>query len=310
MRIGVSLSTFAADPGTANVVDRAVELGAQAAEFGVDAVWFGQLASYDAVSLAAAVGRAVPGVDVGTSVVPILGRHPLPLASAAKTAQAATGGRFVLGLGAGGAHLKEAFGVPYPPPTRHLREYLTALRPLLDGEDAPFAGETLTSRPFAPTAVAGAARVPVVVAAMGPQALRVTGELADGTLPFLAGPRALGEHIVPAITAAARAAGRPAPRVVAAVAAVVTADVEKVRATAVERMAFYEGLASYRRVLDLEGVDRAGEVAVIGDEETVAAEVRRYLDAGATEVTLTQTDLAGEADRVRTWKLAGALARS
>ncbi|WP_245668523.1 hypothetical protein [Nocardia xishanensis] len=42
------------------------------------------------------------------------------------------------------------------------------------------------SRPFS-AAVAGASPVPVLVAAMGPQALRVTGELADGTLPFLVG---------------------------------------------------------------------------------------------------------------------------
>lgn len=293
------------------MVDRAVELGAQAAEFGIGAVWLGQTLSYDATAVASAVGREVPGVVVGTSVVPILARHPLLVASAAKTAQAATGGRFVLGLGAGGVHLKDVYGVPYPPAIRHLREYLTALRALLDGEDAPFEGETLASRPFVPTVVAGAEPpVPVLVAAMGPQALRVTGELADGTLPYLAGPRALGEHIVPAITAAAQAAGRPAPRVNATIAAVVTDDVERARATAVEQMAFYESLPSYRRVLDLEGAERAADVVVIGDEETVAAEVRRYFDAGATEVTLTQTELNGEADRVRTWKLTGELAGS
>lgn len=57
-------------------------------------------------------------------------------------------------------------------------------------------------------------------------------------------------------------------------------------------------------------MERAADVAVIGDEEAVAAEVRRYFDAGATEVTLTQTELNGEADRVRTWKLAGELADS
>lgn len=311
MRIGVSLSAFAAEPGTANVVDRAIELGTEAAEYGVGALWFGQLPSYDAVALASAVGRAVPGIRVGPSVVPVYPRHPALVAAAAKTAQAATGGRFQLGLGAGGQHLTRFFGVPHPPVIRHLREYLTVLRPLLDGTDTEYEGETLTWRPYGPTAVAGAEPpVPVIVAAMGPQALRVTGELADGTIPFLAGPRALGEHIVPAITAAAESAGRPAPRVIAAIAAVVTDDVEKTKATAYEQMTFYEGIPSYRRVLDLGGVGRAGELAVIGDEETVAAEIRRYLDAGATEVTLTQTSLAGEADRIRTWKLAGALAGS
>ncbi|MEV0067454.1 hypothetical protein [Amycolatopsis sp. NPDC050768] len=59
---------------------------------------------------------------------------------------------------------------------------------------------------------------------MGPEALRVTGELADGTLPYLAAPRVLGEHIVPAITKAADEAGRPAPRIVAFVAGTVTGE--------------------------------------------------------------------------------------
>ncbi|MFF3661120.1 LLM class oxidoreductase [Streptomyces olivochromogenes] len=103
--------------------------------------------------------------------------------------------------------------------------------------------------------------VPLLVAAMRPQALPAADELADGILPCLAGPRALSEHIVPALTAAAKAAGRPAPRIVA-----------------------------------------------IGDEKTVAAEVRRYRDAGATEVVFSGTETAGEADRRRTWTLLGELA--
>jgi hypothetical protein len=63
-------------------------------------------------------------------------------------------------------------------------------------------------------------------------------------------------------------------------------------------------------VLNWEGVDRAAELVVAGDEDTVAGELRCYLDAGATEITLSHTDLAGEAGRVRTWRLAGELARS
>ncbi len=144
---------------------------------------------------------------------------------------------------------------------------------------------------------------------MGPQALRVSGELADGVLPFLAGPRALAEHVVPAVTAAATAAGRPAPRIVALVPGVVTADAEAVREKAHEALALYEGIPSYRRAIELSGASRAAGLAVIGDEETVAEEVRRYREAGATEVVFTATELNGEEDRRRTWKLLGELAR-
>jgi alkanesulfonate monooxygenase SsuD/methylene tetrahydromethanopterin reductase-like flavin-dependent oxidoreductase (luciferase family) len=45
---------------------------------------------FDAIALAAVIGSAVPGVRVGTSVVPINPRHPLIVAAAAQTAQAAT----------------------------------------------------------------------------------------------------------------------------------------------------------------------------------------------------------------------------
>ncbi|MCU1652220.1 MAG: family F420-dependent class oxidoreductase [Pseudonocardia sp.] len=311
MKLGVTLSTFAATE-TTNLVDRAVELGTEADRLGLDSMWFAQMASYDAIALASAVGRAVPRIFVGTAVVPIYPRHPQILASAAKTAQAATGGRFQLGIGLGAKNLLEpAYGLPYPPPITHLREYLGALRPLLDGANTGYDGATVTSHPVAATAVAGAEQtIPVLVAAMGPQALRITGQFADGTIPFLAGPKALEQHIVPVLTKAAASAGRAAPRIIVTVPAVVTDKVEQVIASATEQLAFYEHIPSHRRVFDWDGVDRAGELMLAGDEDTVAAGLRRYLDAGATEITLTYTDVAGEADRARTWRLAGELAKS
>ncbi|HEY4020815.1 MAG TPA: TIGR03564 family F420-dependent LLM class oxidoreductase [Pseudonocardiaceae bacterium] len=312
MRFGIALSTFASAPETTNVVDRAIDIGRLAVDSGLDSLWLGQLASYDAISLAATVGREVPALWVGPSVVPIHPRHPILLASAAKTAQAATRGRFQLGVGLGSARiLADGFGIELPPPIRGLREYLSALRPLLAGKDEPYVGETVTSRPFTPTAVAGAQpEIPLLVAAMGPQALRVTGELADGTIPYLAGPRALAEHIVPAITTAAERAGRPAPRVIAMVPVVVTDRPDEARLRAIEQLAFFESIPSYRKVLDLEGVQRAGELFVIGDEESVATQLRRYVDAGATEFSLTATDLLGQAAERRTWQLGGELSRA
>ncbi|AKN72690.1 F420-dependent oxidoreductase [Streptomyces sp. PBH53] len=291
-------------------IDTLVQLAREAHEAGLRSAWSGQTFSYDSPSLAAIVGREVPGLHVGTAAVPVFGRHPLLLASQAQTAQAATGGRYHLGLALGTKQLTEAgFGIPFERPVRRLREFLTALRQLVETGSADFHGELLTATTPLPATVPGAEPpVPVLVAAMGPQALRVAGELADGILPYLAGPRALAEHIVPAVTAAAEAAGRPAPRIVAFVPGVVTADPEAVRESATEALAFYERFPSYQRVIELSGGTRAADLAVIGDEEAVAAEVRRYREAGATEVVFTTTDLGGEADRRRTWKLLGELA--
>ncbi|ARF53920.1 LLM class F420-dependent oxidoreductase [Streptomyces gilvosporeus] len=306
MTVGVALNASDAD----NQIDATVRLAAQAAEAGLRSAWFGQTFGADSPLLAAIVGREVPALQVGTSAIPVFGRHPLIVSSQAQTAQAATHGRYHLGLALGTKLLTESgFGIPFERPVARLREFLTALRQLTETGAADFHGELLTAATPIPARVPGAeAGVPLLVAAMGPQALRASGELADGILPFLAGPRALAEHIVPAVTAAAEAAGRPAPRIVALAHGVVTDDVDAVREKAAEQLAFYEQIPSYARVIELSGGERAVDVAVIGDEKTIAAEVQRYRDAGATEVVFGGTEIAGEADRLRTWALLGELA--
>ncbi|MFJ1576675.1 LLM class F420-dependent oxidoreductase [Streptomyces sp. NPDC088182] len=306
MTVGVALNATGPD----NQIDATVRLAQEAATAGLRSAWFGQTLGADSPQLAAIVGREVPGLQVGTSAIPVFGRHPLTVSSQALTAQAATHGRYHLGLALGSKLVAEgAFGIPFERPVARLREFLTALRQLTETGTAEFRGELLTANTPLPARVPGAeAGVPLLVAAMGPQALRASGELADGILPYLAGPRALAEHIVPAVTAAAEAAGRPAPRIVALVYGVVTDDVDAVRVKATEQLAFYEQIPSYARVIELSGGERAADVAVIGDEATVAAEVQRYRDAGATEVVFAGTDIAGEADRRRTWALLGDLA--
>ncbi|UGT54644.1 TIGR03564 family F420-dependent LLM class oxidoreductase [Nocardia asteroides] len=311
MSIGIALSPFALDQ-SGDAVDAAIAHARVAAEVGLRSVWLGQTFSHDALLVAAIVGREVPGIEVGTSVVPVPGRHPLLVASQAQTAQAATGGRFTLGLGLGARELSErAFGGTFDRPAARLREFLTVLRSVLDTGAVDFHGETVTAATPMPAAVAGAKpTVPVLVAAMGPQAVRATGELADGTLPFLVGPDALAEHIVEPLRAAAKSAGRPRPRVVALVPGVVTSDLTAARAAAEANTAFYDTIPSYQRVIALSGVDRAADLVVLGDEETVAARVAEYFAAGATDVVFSQTDLTTPEDQRRTWALLGELQRA
>ncbi|QNG18169.1 TIGR03564 family F420-dependent LLM class oxidoreductase [Rhodococcus triatomae] len=308
MEIGVSLSPAT----TGNAVDDVVAQAREAADAGLQAAWFGQRFDYDAIALAATVGREVPEIRVGTSAVPIYPRHPLLVAGQANTAQAATHGRFRLGLALGARSLIEpAFGVPYERPITRLRDFLIATRSVTVDGVVDYHGETLTAVTVRPAPLAGAQPPPpLLVAAMGPQALRVTGELADGTLPFLAGPRTLEQHIVPTITAAATNAGRPAPRIFAFLAAVVTDDIDAGKTAAAEHTAFYDGIPSYQRVVALEGHDRAADLAVVGDEQVLEDAVRRYRDAGATDIVVTETDLLGPESRSRAWKALGEIARS
>ncbi|MEV4603908.1 TIGR03564 family F420-dependent LLM class oxidoreductase [Amycolatopsis sp. NPDC049253] len=307
MTIGVALNATAP---VGNYVDAVVEQARAAAAAGIRSAWVGQRLDYDAATLATVLGREVPGLHVGTSAIPVFGRHPVLVSSQAQTAQAATHGRFHLGLALGARFIIEkTFGLPFDRPVALLREFLTSLRALLDTGTADFHGDRLTVAPALPVTVPGAQpRIPVLVAAMGPKALQVTGELADGALPYLAAPRVLGEHIVPTLTKAAAEAGRPAPRIVAFVAGTVTAHAEEVQEKALRDMAFYDQVPSYQRVVSLAGARRAGELAVIGDEAAVAAAVRSYFDAGATEVVFTQTDLGGLEDQARTFEVLGSLA--
>lgn len=147
-----------------------------------------------------------------------------------------------------------AFGVPTDHVGQRLREYLTVLCAIRDMGTVNFQGAYLTAVDphVMPVALPSAVPYPIYVAAMGPQALRVTGELADGTLPY-AGPRTLDEVIVPAITAAAADAGRPTPQVFGLVNVAITDDVDSARAVAAETLAMYDQVPSYQRINSREG---------------------------------------------------------
>jgi F420-dependent oxidoreductase-like protein len=296
------------DPQATNVVDDVVSQARRAYDIGVRQVWLAQQFNHDAISLAGLVGAAVPGLGVGTSVVPINPRHPLIVASLAQTAQAAAHGNFSLGLGLG-AHEPErvAFGTAWPNTIQRLREHLRILRSVFDTGAVDFHGEELSANPGWPVHVAGGTPVPVYVAAMGPKALQVTGELADGTLPYLAGPRTIAEFIEPAIAKAAADAGRPKPRIIAAVPVLVSDDVDAAHAFAARQLSFYETIPSYQKVIAREGVASATDLAAVGPAESVVRQLKRYLDAGATDVVLSPLERDDAVVAEKIWAVAASL---
>ncbi len=142
----------------------------------------------------------------------------------------------------------------------------------------------------------------MLVAALGTKMLEHAGSLADGTILWMTGPTTVESHTVPTITKAAEAAGRPTPRVAAGVPVCVTSDVDGTKARAAKVYAVYGTLPSYRAMLDAEGIDGPEDLAVIGDEAAVAAGLRRFADAGVTE--LAASEFGGTADeRTRTREL-------
>lgn len=289
-----------------------VQAARDAAGAGVRRVWIPQVFGLEALTAIAVAGREIPDVEFGTAVVPTYPRHPLLLAGQALTTSAALGGgRLHLGIGLSHQLVIEGMlGMTFEKPARHLREYLSALRPALDGQPVAVTGETLRANTLmGPLKVddAGPGPLPVLVAALGPALLRVAGELADGTLTWMASPEVVGKRIAPSITAAAEAADRPRPRVGIGLPVAVTDNVDEVLERAAASYAVYGTLPSYRRLLDEGGVEGPAGVVIAGDEEEVAGRLRALADVGATE--LLASPVGNRAVRRETLRLLGALAR-
>ncbi|WP_261560707.1 TIGR03564 family F420-dependent LLM class oxidoreductase, partial [Frankia tisae] len=278
-----------------------------AADAGFTTAWSAQAPGWDALTVLAVAGAQAPGIGVGTAVVPVAQRHPLVLASQALSVQAAVGDRFTLGIGAGIAMMvRSMFGLPTDRPARRMREYLSVLRPLLQGQTVSHRGETLTA--VGAVDVAGVTPPPVLLAALGPAMLRVAGQCADGTITWMTGPRTLTDHIVPTIAAAATAGGRGMPRVVAGFLVCVTNDEAAARERVAGRFALAGQVPEYRAMLDREGAAGPGDVAVIGDEDSVARQLRRLADAGVTDLLASPVGSTDEQDR--TTAVLAELARS
>ena len=287
-----------------------VEAVRAVAEAGVRRAWLPQVFGVEALTAIAVAGREVPDIELGTAVVPTYPRHPLVLAGQALTTSAALG-RGQLHLGIGLSHqlvIEGMLGMAYEKPAVHLREYLSALRPALDGQPVDVKGETLSAATLTgPLKVDDAGPISVLVAALGPALLRVAGELADGTLTWMAAPEVVGNRIAPQISAAAEAAGRPRPRVGIGLPVAVTDDVDAALERASASYAVYGTLPSYRRLLDEAGLDGPAGVVIAGDEDEVAGRIQALADVGATE--LLASPVGSRAVRERTLRLLGALAR-
>jgi 5,10-methylenetetrahydromethanopterin reductase len=294
MRIGMSL-TEPAGPGAFTALRDQLQ---QAADDGFASAWMSNIFGVDALTALAVAGSQVPGIELGTAVVPTYPRHPAVLAQQALTVSLALGGRLALGIGL--SHrivIEDMYGYSFERPARHMSEYLSILLPLLDGEKAAFDGETM--RANIGLSVPRPGRVPVLLAAMAPAMLRLAGQRADGTILWMTGPATVRDYIGPAITQAAEAAGRPAPRVVCILPVCVTDDPGQARARAAKVFAIYGQLPSYRAMLDREGAAGPADIAIAGDEDTVSAQVTALADAGVTDFVALEFALGEEHKRTR-----------
>jgi F420-dependent oxidoreductase-like protein len=279
MRIGVIGGVTAGEDGSLDaVVASARELEAR----GFATLWMPNIFGLDAITTQAVVGRETERIELGTAVVPSYPRHPTAIAQQAATAGVAAGGRFTLGIGL--SHklvIEDMLGLSYAKPLRHMREYLTVLVELLAGRPAKIDGEEY--RVNLALQIPGAKPVPVLVAALGEQMLRLCGRLADGTLLWMTGPKTIEAHVAPTLFGAAEEAGRPRPRIVASLPIALTNAPEAAREWIAKNFSIYGSLPSYRAMLDREGAAGPADVAIAGDEKALTAALDRLGDLGVSD---------------------------
>lgn len=176
--------------GVSAVVSSAgdVEFVRECERVGASSVWVPEAWGYDALTPLAHLAAVTSTLQLATGIVQVGARSPAMLAMQAMSVQQLSGGRLVLGLGSSGPRIMEAWhGVPFRKPVATMRETIEIVRQIARGDRLDHHGEVYDLPPY------GSGRgirsmappvepIPMVIAALGPRNLELTGEIADGWL--------------------------------------------------------------------------------------------------------------------------------
>ena len=279
MRIGIGIGPL---PRDRRDLEGNIEWAIGAESDGFDSLWISHGLAIDSLQLVALAGEKTSDIELVTGVIPIYSRSPLLMAQQALTANEAAGGRLSLGLGV--AHPETTavlWNATYDRPAKYMREYLGALTPLLEDRAVDFSAEMIITS--ASMGFKSPPTPPVLLAAMAPLMLKLAGEKTDGTILWMCGRKSIETHIAPRINQAAERTGRPAPRVCVALPICVTDEPDAARESVAATLGGYGRLVNYRAALDIEGAAGPEDVAIVGNEDEVEAQLRDFASAGATD---------------------------
>ncbi|TDC86411.1 LLM class flavin-dependent oxidoreductase [Actinomadura sp. 7K507] len=268
-----------------------VEQVRRVAESGLAGYWAPMLTGHDTLTAFAVAGREVPGVELGTAVVPMPLRPPFALAQQVATVQEVLGGRLALGIGPSHeALVRDAFGLEWTPPIAATRRYVERLKAVMTGEDG--------------RVVVGGGPTPILLGAVNPAMVALAAEVASGVVTWAAGPRTITDVIRPALRD--RPDGSPF-RIVAALPICVTGDVAGTREHIHAALGANDRFPSYRKVLRREGVDGVAGLAIVGSPDEAARRLDTFEASGVTDFA--GHVLAGNrGDADRTWEFLAARA--
>lgn len=274
-------------------------MAAAAEDVGFDALWSAET-SHDPFFPLLLAAEGTERVKLGTSIAVAFPRSPMVLAQIAWDLQAASGGRFILGLGTQvKGHNERRFGVKWEHPTAKLREMILMMRAIWDcwqnGTKPSFVGKfynfTLMTPFFNPGPIEHP-HVPIYIAGVNERICRLAGELCDGFhIHPLHSVRYLREAVLPNIEQGATKAGRRLADVALSTSAFVITgansdEIEKAKAVVRQQISFYASTRTYAPVLETHGwgdvCARLNEKAAKGDWTGMANEITdEMLDAYA-----------------------------
>jgi len=289
-------------------LDKTLDRVRLADALGYDSVYTTHIAGRDSLSLLMAYASVSERARLGTGVVPIFSRTPAAMAQTAATIDEFSGGRMVLGLGV--SHkvtVENWYGAMIEKPVAQMREYASIVRAILRGESPPD-GEFFNTK-FQFMGYEPRPELPIHIAALSPNMLRLAGEIADGVMLWLCNPDYIRDVVLPAVTEGRERSGKGIEGfdVVAAVPVGLTDDPDAARARQRQGLVTYASLPFYRAMLERSGFGddlaafdegiQAGDVerakaglsdrmldalAGIGSADDLRATVERYREAGTT----------------------------
>jgi alkanesulfonate monooxygenase SsuD/methylene tetrahydromethanopterin reductase-like flavin-dependent oxidoreductase (luciferase family) len=294
--------------GTGRNLERALDRVRRAEELGYESAYVTHIAARDSLTVLTRYATVTERIRLGTGVLPIFSRTPASAAQTAATIDEISNGRMVLGIGV--SHrvtVENWFDAEITKPVTQMREYAGIVRAILNGEEPP-AGEFFNSR-FAFMGYPPRPELPIYIAALSPNMLRLAGEIADGVMLWLCNPQYIRETVIPEVRTGRERAGKTLEGfdVVAAVPVGVTDDPDAARAAFRKDLIPYASLPFYRAMLERSGFgadlaafddglargdrDQAmaglsdellASLAGIGDGDAARAKVVEYQDAGTT----------------------------
>jgi alkanesulfonate monooxygenase SsuD/methylene tetrahydromethanopterin reductase-like flavin-dependent oxidoreductase (luciferase family) len=299
-RVGVAFTPFETR------ADLILRLAGRAEELGFDRVDIAEGWTHDSMILLAQVAARTGSIGLGSSVISAWGRTPGTIALGAASLQRCSGGRFTLGIGASSPPLTEGFhGLTWDRPLARLRETLTSVRGLLEGDRLPNPADG--ARPLRLGALPEQ-EVPIVLAALSPGSIRLAGELADGWTPFLWARSRLDDGRALLREGESRSDPASATRVSVGVPVALAADERGARKLAAWWLSAYAtrmGPLYPRMLSERFGMATAVEAVIAAARDSQTPELPAVAEDLAREVTLFGTYEEAQ-DAIGRWFAAGA----